>query len=181
MVQRKEMEERLVKNNDGFQKGDQKGKGKEGAHPQCRLSSASETPNDGGYGHAWETDDWFASHWPDESWTSAAGWSCTNAHTVWMGTTPLNLANHPTHVVLDLGCTRSIGSRAALERFKKHPWYYGITSEFCGCNKSFVFANSETKPAGKVALSTFQQHHHVLPRLMCLRQVTCPSCFPFLR
>ena len=34
------------------------------------------------------------------------------------------------------------------------------------------------KPAWTVALSTFQQHHHVLPRLMCLRQVTCPSCFP---
>ena len=33
------------------------------------------------------------------------------------------------------------------------------------------------KPAWKVALSTFQRHHHVLPRLMCLRQVTCPSCF----
>ena len=37
------------------------------------------------------------------------------------------------------------------------------------------------KPAWKVALSTFQRHHHVLPRLMCLRQVTCPSCFLLLR
>ena len=33
------------------------------------------------------------------------------------------------------------------------------------------------KPARKVALFTFQQHHNVLPRLMCLRQVMCPSCF----
>ena len=33
------------------------------------------------------------------------------------------------------------------------------------------------KPAWKVALSTFQQHHHVLPRLICLRQATFPSCF----
>ena len=31
--------------------------------------------------------------------------------------------------------------------------------------------------AWKVALSTFQQHHHVLPRLVCLGQVTCPCCF----
>ena len=59
-------------------------------------------------------------------------------------TSPLNFDNHPTHVVLDLGCTRSIGSRAAMERFKKHAWYYGITMESCRCNKSFVFANSET-------------------------------------
>ena len=40
---------------------------------------------------------------------------------------PLNLANHPTHVVLDLGCTRSIGSREAIKRFQKHAfilWHY---------------------------------------------------------
>ena len=60
-------------------------------------------------------------------------------------TAPLNLANHPTHVVLDLGCTRSIGSRAAIKRFQMHAWYYSITTEFCRCNKSFVFANTETE------------------------------------
>ena len=59
--------------------------------------------------------------------------------------TSLNLANHPTHVVLDLGCTRSIGARAANERFKKHAWYCGITTEFNPRNTSFVFANSETE------------------------------------
>ena len=35
---------------------DQKGKGKEGVYPQSRLS-ASETPKEEGYGHAWESDD----------------------------------------------------------------------------------------------------------------------------
>ena len=44
---------------------------------------------------------------------------------------------------LDLGCTRSIGSTAAIKRFQKHALYYGIRTEFCPCNKSFVFANSE--------------------------------------
>ena len=48
-------------------------------------------------------------------------------------------------LVLDLGCTRSIGSRTAIERFKKHAWYHCITTEFCRCNESFVFANSETE------------------------------------
>ena len=62
-----------------------------------------------------------------------------------MVTNPLNLANHPTHVVLDLGCPRSIGSRAAMERFKKYARYYGSTTELCRCDKSFVFANSETE------------------------------------
>ena len=73
-----------------------------------------------------------------------AGWYSARAHTAWMAVPSLNLAYHPTHVVLDLGCTRSIGSRSAIKRFQKHAWYYGITTEFCRCNQSFVFANSET-------------------------------------
>ena len=63
----------------------------------------------------------------------------------WMAVPSLNLAYHPTHVVLDLGCTRSIGSRAAIERLKKHAWYYGTATELGRCNDSFVFANSETE------------------------------------
>ena len=38
---------------------DQKGKGKQGINPQSRFS-ASETPNEEGYGQAWESDDWSA-------------------------------------------------------------------------------------------------------------------------
>ena len=179
------------KGNDGFHKGgfrpyqpyngtgkdfhqhkgrgkDQKGEGEERTVPQSGLS-ASETLNEEGYGQAWESGDWSSSHWTDDSWTPDAGWFCTKAHSAWMVATPLNLANYRTHVVLDLGCTRSIGSRAAIDRLKKHAWYYGITTEFCRCTESFV------------ALSTFQQFHHVIPRLMYLRQAMCPSCFPSLR
>ena len=55
----------------------------------------------------------------------------------------LDLAHHPTHVNLELGCTRSIGSRKAIGRFQKYVLYCGITTEFWPCNKSFVFAISE--------------------------------------
>ena len=79
-------------------------------------------------------------------------------HTAWLAADPLNFFNHPTHVVKNLGWTRSIGSRAAIERFKKHSWYYGITTEFCVCNKSFVFAHSADKPAWKAVLFIFRQH-----------------------
>ena len=168
MVQRKERQERLVNKammvfrrvvfaltsptkvqarifpNQGRGK-DQKGKGKEGTFPQSGLQPQKHPPNEEGYGRAWESDDWSSNHWTDDSWTPDAGGSARKAHTAWMVATPLNLANHPTHVVLDLGCTRSIGSRPAIERFKKHAWYYGITTEFCRCNNSFVFANSETE------------------------------------
>ena len=159
VVQRKERQERLVKRfsplparqrcrqglsqNKGREK-DQKRKGKERTFPQSGLS-VSETPNEEGYGQAWELDDSSSSHRTDDSWTPSAGWFCTKSYTAWMVATPLNLANHPTHVVLDLGCTRPIGSRSAIDRFKKHVWYHGITTEFCPCNKSFMFANSETE------------------------------------
>ena len=121
---------------------DQKWKGKESACPQSGLS-ASETPSEEGYGHTWESDDWYSSL-TDDSSTSAAGWYGTG-HGAWMASIPLNPANHPTHVVLDLGCTRSIGSRATIRRFQKHALYYGITTEFCRCKNPVVIANSETE------------------------------------
>ena len=61
-----------------------------------------------------------------------------------MASLPLTLANHPTYVVLDLGCTRSIGSRTAIGRFQMHALYYGISTEACPCDKSSVFAHFET-------------------------------------
>ena len=76
--------------------------------------SASETPSEEGYGHTWESDD-RCSSLSDNSSTSAAGW-CGTGHSAWMAAVPLDLANHPTHVVLDLGCTRSMGSRAAIKK-----------------------------------------------------------------
>ena len=63
----------------------------------------------------------------------------------WLDSGTLFDSCHPTHVVLHLGCTRSIGPRSAINRFQKNAWYYGSTAEFCRCNKSFVFANSETE------------------------------------
>ena len=75
----------LSKGNDGFHKGgdrsyqpdkgaskdfpknkgrgkDPKGKGKEGSDPRSGFS-VSETPNEEGYGQAWESDDWSANGW----------------------------------------------------------------------------------------------------------------------
>ena len=60
-----------------------------------------------------------------------------------MVTTPLKLASHPTHVVLGIGCTRSIGSRAATKGFPKHSRHHGSTMEFWRCNQSLVVANSK--------------------------------------
>ena len=133
---------------------DQKGNGKEGAYPQSRLS-VSETLSEEGYGHAWESDDWFSSL-TDDSSTSAAGWSCSRDKTAWMASVPSNLAHHPTHVVVDLGCcTLSIGSRTAIKRFQKYALCCDITTEFCPCKKSFLFDNSETETCWECCIIHF--------------------------
>ena len=141
--------------------GSEKKKDKESACPQSSGLSASETPREEGYGHSWESDDQFSSYWPDDSTTSATGWSCTRAHTAWMASVPFNLANHPTHVVLDLGCTRSLGSKAAIKRFQVHALYCSITTECCRCNKSFVFANSEMETCQESCIVHFPDNTSV--------------------
>ena len=96
--------------------------------------SVSGAPEDGGKSYDWKSGDWYSSCSDD---------SCS--HTAWMTSIRLNLDYHPTRVVLDLGCTRSVGSRSAIKRYQKHAWYHGITTEFCRCNRSFLSANSETE------------------------------------
>ena len=80
--------------------------GKEEAHPQSGLS-ASETPND-----------WSSSH----RFLDSRCWVVLHKGSYCMDGNPLNFANHATHVVLDLGCTKSIGSRSPIEIFKKHAY-----------------------------------------------------------
>ena len=150
----------LSKGNDGSQKGSfrpyhpdegagkdysqnkgkgksQKGKSKEEAHPQSGRS-ASEAPEEERYSHACESDDWSSSQWPDDSWTPAAGWKSAR-DTAWMAVPSLNLAYHPTHVALDLGCTRS---RSAVKRCQKHA---AVRTLLC-------LQTRKQKPVWKVAL-----------------------------
>ena len=119
---------------------DKKNKGKKGAYQQSGFS-ASEYSVEKGQGHPWESGDWYSNCSDDFSMTA---WYISR-HFAWIASVPLELAHHPTHVVLDLGCTQSIGSRTAIRRFQKYVLYHGITTEFCPCNKSFVFSNSETE------------------------------------
>ena len=106
---------------------------------------------------------------------------CTKSYTALMVATPLNLANHPTHVVLDLGCRRPIGSRTAIERFKKHAGYHGITTEFCRCNKSFVFANSETETCKESRIIHFPTTSPCSTKVDVLETGGVPILFSSLR
>ena len=54
----------------------------------------------------------------------------------------VNLAENPTHVILDLGCTRSMGSRKAINAFLKAWKDKGNQAELLKSDASFKFANS---------------------------------------
>ena len=89
----------------------------------------------------------------------------------------LNFTNHPTHVVLDLGCTRSIGSRAAIRRFQKHAWFYAIKTEFCRWNKSFVFASSKTETCFESCIIHFPRTPPCSTRVDVLETGNVPILF----
>ena len=77
---------------------DQKGKGKEGAYPQSGFS-ASEAPSEERNSPSWESDDRYSNFTDDLCLTTER---CGTGHTACMATVPLDLANHPTHNVLNL-------------------------------------------------------------------------------
>ena len=58
--------------------------------------------------------------------------------------TAIDLRHNPTHVILDLGCTRAMGSRKAIESFMTASVQKGLECEVLPTNGVFNFANSQT-------------------------------------
>lgn len=54
-----------------------------------------------------------------------------------------DMRQHPLAVILDLGCTRPMGSRKSIERFARSAHKYHIKVKYVPCNSRFTFANSE--------------------------------------
>ena len=140
---------------------DQKRKDKEGAYPQSELS-ASETPSEEGYGHTWESDD-RCSSLSDNSSTSAAGW-CGTGHSAWMAAVPLDLANHPTHVVLDHGCTRSNWIKSGNQKgYRNMRCITALRQSFAVVKILSCLPTLRRRLVGEAALSIFPQHLRVQP------------------
>ena len=52
----------------------------------------------------------------------------------------INLMQNPLYVILDIGCTRSMGSRHAIEAFRRHCGPSGLTTEILPSSSYFTFA-----------------------------------------
>ena len=98
----------------------------------------------------------------------------------WMASAHLDLAHHPTHV-LDLVCTRSFGSRKTIRRFQTYALYCGITTGFCPCSKSFVFADSEAETCRENCLVHFPSTPPCSTRVDVLETGDVPMLFSLLQ
>ena len=56
----------------------------------------------------------------------------------------VDLVRNPLCVILDLGCTRSMGSKRAVIAFEEAAWSHGIVCEWKRCWTRMSFANSQT-------------------------------------
>ena len=57
---------------------------------------------------------------------------------------PINIQTSPIHVILDLGCTRAMGSRKAINALIAAAPYHKLWTEILPSQGTFSFANSQT-------------------------------------
>ena len=81
----------------------------------------------------------------------------------------------------DLDCTQSIASKSAIWWFQKYALYHDKTTEFCPCNKSFVFANSETEMCRESCIINFPTTPPCSTRVDVLEPGDLPVLFSLLR
>ena len=93
----------------------------------------------------WQEETW----WTDDGWSSATFFvrsreeeGCDSSYL--LSWDRLDLKANPTYAVLDVGCTRAMASRYAINLFTKVAQNYGITFEYLPSDSHFTFANSET-------------------------------------
>ena len=94
-----------------------------------------------------------------------------------MAAIPLNLFNHQTHVVLVWAAHDQLDQERQSEDSRKHAMYYGITTEFCLCNKSFVFANSEMETCWESCIIHFPTKPPCSTRVDVLETGNVPILF----
>ena len=90
------------------------------------------------------------------------------------GSHHIDLRNNPTYVVLDLGCTRSMGSRKAIDAFAEAAPAYGISLVFHPCKTTFVFADSETSEVAEKCIVHFPTRPPCSTEIDVLEQGTVP-------
>ena len=77
---------------------------------------------------------------------------------LWQVDKLIDLRTHPTYVIFDTGCTRSMGSMKAVTAFENAAWEHGITCEWKPCKTKMSFANSQVAVLNWCVVVHFPTH-----------------------
>ena len=131
-----------------------KGKSKKGKAPKPEGANvASEGTETYDTSNSYSQNDWSAdSWWLEEYDNSWSGWLVAHidrtmeehsALVMKSMQNTIDIRYSPSYVVMDLGCTKSMGSRPAIMEFVKAGRKNGLTFEFRPCHTLYAFANSQ--------------------------------------
>jgi hypothetical protein len=131
-------------------KGKSKGKGKadsKGESGKTWIAEESETVPTSSALAAPAAETWWQSEWSEDTTWNEASFFVTaeekdKSHSYLTCWDRLDLKTNPTFAVLDLGCTKAMASRYAINLFVKEAGKYGITWEYLPSSSRFSFANS---------------------------------------
>ena len=89
----------------------------------------------------------------------------------------IDVAQNPTYVILDLGYTKSVGSRYAVNKFMKAAHVYGLDYEIILSASRFSFANSETASFHQALNIWFPTRLPMFTIVDIVEQGRVPICF----
>ena len=89
----------------------------------------------------------------------------------------INVNTKPTYVVLDLGCTSSMGSRKAIDALARVAPQHGIGMTYWPCQTTFVFADSQKGGVTETCVLTFPTEPPCTTQIDILEQGEVPILF----
>ncbi len=89
----------------------------------------------------------------------------------------VDLARNPTYVILDLGCTRAMGSRKAIHKLVDAASHKGVCCEFLPPGALFNFANSQTTRCKEKEVQGMVPVRHRVHVLALLKKETLHSLY----
>ena len=87
----------------------------------------------------------------------------------------IDVRKNPTYVVMDLGCTKSMGSRPAIMEFMKVGRKNGLTFEFKPCHTLYAFANSQQSYCHECLVAWFPTTPPCFKEIDVLEEGNVPS------
>ena len=93
----------------------------------------------------------------------------------------IDLTNRPLCVIMDLGCTRSMGSLNAIKKLERYGRRVGITRKWKPCNTLMTFANGDCTRLTQCVEVTFPTSPPITTTIDCHEKGDIPILFSINR